>query len=65
MTLPATGEPSTDDDDDPTTLLARAEQLLIEADEQLAAGDLGAYQARVDEAGMLVARAYDLLSATD
>ena len=62
---PETGEPSAEVDDDPTTLLARAEQLLIEADEQLAAGDLGAYQARVDEAGALVARAYDLLSAAD
>ena len=51
---PATGEPSTEIDDDPATLLGRAEQLLVEADEQLAAGDLGAYQARVDEAGMLV-----------
>lgn len=51
--------------DDPATLLARAEQLLLEADEQLAAGDLGAYQERVDEAADLVAQAYDLLAATD
>ncbi len=42
-------------------LLDQADQLLREADEQLAAGDLGAYQQRVDDAGTLVAQALALL----
>ncbi len=42
-------------------LLDQADQLLREADEQLAAGDLGAYQQRVDDAGTFVAQALALL----
>ncbi len=42
-------------------LLDQADQLLRDADEQLAAGDLGAYQQRVDDAGTRVAQALALL----
>jgi len=41
-------------------LLARAEDLFAEADQALADGDLGTYQAKVDEARDLVQQAIDL-----
>lgn len=42
-------------------LLGQADMLFEEADQALAAGDLGEYQAKVDKAAALVERALDLL----
>ncbi|MBI4884051.1 MAG: UPF0182 family protein [Actinobacteria bacterium] len=44
-------------------LLADAEQLFVEADAALKAGDLGTYQEKVEEARELVQRAIDLLES--
>jgi uncharacterized membrane protein (UPF0182 family) len=46
---------------DVASMLQLADELLIEADEALLAGDLGAYQAKVDEAAVLVSEAVDIL----
>ena len=50
--------------DDASVLLAQADELFIEADEALADGDLGEYQAKVEAARILVAEAFDLISAS-
>jgi hypothetical protein len=42
-------------------MLQRADELFIEADAALAAGDLGGYQAKIDEARALIADALALL----
>ena len=47
--------------DDPVTLLERADRAFVEADAALADGDLGVYQAKVDEARQLIADAFSLL----
>ncbi len=64
-TQPTSGEPSNPDttgdtgtgDVDPASLLARADALFAEADELLRTGDLGGYQAKNDEARILVEQA--------
>jgi hypothetical protein len=71
---PEPGEPGTEPTTPPETggepdataaeLLADASLLLDEADTALRAGDLGEYQAKVDEAGALIDQALDLLGAT-
>jgi hypothetical protein len=50
-----------DTSDDPAELLQQAEELFVEAEQALADGDLGEYQAKVDEAKALVAKALELL----
>ncbi|MDO9174576.1 MAG: hypothetical protein Q7V62_07195, partial [Actinomycetota bacterium] len=55
-----------DDPDEPTDataseLLQQAEELFNEAEAALPAGDLGTYQAKIDEARALVAEALDLI----
>ena len=55
-----------DDPDEPTDataseLLQQAEELFNEAEAALTAGDLGTYQAKIDEARALVAEALDLI----
>jgi len=64
---PTGGEPSSTPDASasPEELLAQADTLFREADAALADGNLGEYQTKVDEAAVLVAQAYDLLTATD
>jgi uncharacterized membrane protein (UPF0182 family) len=63
----ATADPSTDepsasaDEETPAELLARADELFSEAEAALGNGDLGEYQAKVDEAAALVQRALELL----
>ena len=57
---------SPDDDegtssDDPIVLLEAADQAFLEADEALAAGDLGRYQEKIDEARDLIEQAFALL----
>ncbi|HEY3484894.1 MAG TPA: UPF0182 family protein, partial [Ilumatobacteraceae bacterium] len=55
-------EPSTDAD--AAELLAQAETLFIEAEEELrSTGDLGSYQAKIDEARDLVEQALDIIEA--
>ena len=50
--------------DDPAELLQQAEELFQEAEDALTAGgNLGEYQAKIDEAKALVARALELLEA--
>ena len=49
--------------DDATELLAQADELFMEADDALADGDLGEYQAKVEGARVLVSEAFDLISA--
>jgi uncharacterized membrane protein (UPF0182 family) len=66
---PATGEPSGSDQptssapDDPAALLARADALFGEADDLLRGGDLGGYQAKMEEARKLVEQALAALGA--
>ncbi len=61
------GTTSTDDGevpplpDDAASLLERADELFVEADQALADGDLGQYQASVEEARNLVAEAVAIL----
>ncbi len=50
--------------EDPAALLAEADALFVEADEALAAGDLGLYQEKIDEARQLIEDAVAIL-ATD
>jgi hypothetical protein len=59
-TPPPTGEPS----DDASVLLAQASQLFTEAQDALTRGDLGTYQAKVNEAIALIERAQLSLAAT-
>lgn len=47
--------------DDPVALLEQADQAFLEADEALAAGDLGLYQEKVDEARALIDQAFQIL----
>jgi hypothetical protein len=67
---PTTGsEPDTTETDgsgseDPAALLSEADALFVEADEALAAGDLGLYQEKIDEARQLIEDAVAIL-ATD
>ena len=56
-----TSTPSTGAADTPEALLAAAEKAFAEADTALAAGDLGTYQTKVDEAKELVKRAAALM----
>jgi uncharacterized membrane protein (UPF0182 family) len=56
--------PDTDTDaasDDPIVLLEEADQAFLEADEALAAGDLGLYQEKIDEARDLIDQAFAIL----
>jgi uncharacterized membrane protein (UPF0182 family) len=57
-TEPPTSEPMPAD---AAAMLQRADELFIEADAALAAGDLGGYQAKIDEARALIADALALL----
>ena len=57
-TVPSTGDETVDQ------LIALAQQALIDADAALAAGDLGAYQAKVNEAQDYIDRANVLLSSS-
>lgn len=50
-------EPGTGADETPAALLAAAERAFADADTALAAGDLGTYQTKIDEAKELVKRA--------
>ena len=62
-------EPPTTDDpdppvtgaDDPAALAAEAERLYVEAQQLLRDGDLGGYQAKLDEVGQLIAQLSDEL----
>jgi hypothetical protein len=47
--------------DDPIVLLEQADQAFLEADEALAAGDLGLYQEKIDEARNLIDQAFAIL----
>jgi uncharacterized membrane protein (UPF0182 family) len=47
--------------DDPIVLLEQADQAFLEADEALAAGDLGLYQQKIDEARDLIDQAFAIL----
>ncbi len=59
---PVEPETSLPDDATPEELLAAADELFVQAEEELrATGDLGAYQDTVQEASDLVARALELL----
>jgi uncharacterized membrane protein (UPF0182 family) len=67
---PDTADPDPDPDpdedtgtssDDPVALLEQADQAFLEADEALAAGDLGLYQEKIGEARQLIADAFALL----
>jgi uncharacterized membrane protein (UPF0182 family) len=65
-TDPDTATPDPDPDngtsgDDPVALLEQADQAVLEADQALAAGDLGRYQEKVDEARALIADAFAIL----
>jgi uncharacterized membrane protein (UPF0182 family) len=57
-TEPPTTEPLPSD---AATMLQRADELFIEADQALAGGDLGGYQAKIDEARALIADALSLI----
>jgi uncharacterized protein len=56
-TDPDTGTPN----GDPVALLERADAAFLEADDALAAGDLGRYQEKIDEARQLIADAFAIL----
>ena len=61
-----TAAPDTDTDtdtasDDPIVLLEEADQAFLEADEALAAGDLGLYQEKIDDARNLIDQAFAIL----
>jgi uncharacterized membrane protein (UPF0182 family) len=47
--------------DDPIVLLEAADQAFLEADEALAAGNLGLYQEKIDEARDLIDQAFTIL----
>jgi uncharacterized membrane protein (UPF0182 family) len=51
--------------DDAAELLSLADEAFAEADDALAAGDLGEYQAKIDEARDLIAQAVEILNASD
>lgn len=61
-TPPTTGEPS--QARTPDELLAEADRLFTEAEAALRSGDLATYQARINEAAVLVRRAQEQLAAT-
>jgi uncharacterized protein len=56
-------DPGSSSSDDPAELLAQADELFVEADDALAAGDLGLYQEKIDEARRLIADAVEILDA--
>jgi len=56
-----TEPPAIDQPSDAATMLERADELFIEADQALAEGDLGGYQAKIDEARALIADALALI----
>jgi uncharacterized membrane protein (UPF0182 family) len=62
-TDPTTTDPGSSSSDDPAALLSQADDLFAEADDALAAGDLGLYQEKIDEARKLIADAVEILSA--
>ena len=62
-TDPGVSDPGTDSTADPTELLNQADALFVEADEALATGDLGLYQAKIEEARGLIADAVEILAA--
>ena len=70
---PETTDPDTEDTssttlplpDDAAELLMLADQAFNDADEALAGGDLGEYQARIDDARELLARAVAILESPD
>ncbi len=66
---PSPSDPPPDEPDEPgqfagdaTALLTEADRLFVEAEDALAAGDLGEYQAKVDAARLLVQEALQLIS---
>ncbi len=61
-TDPGVTEPGSESSQDPAELLNQADALFVEADEALAAGDLGLYQAKIDEARSLIADAVEILA---
>jgi uncharacterized membrane protein (UPF0182 family) len=64
VSTPDEGEPDVQPlPSDAAALLQQADDLFIEADEALAAGDLGGYQAKIVEARALIAQAFELLNA--
>ncbi len=58
---PGDDEPPSTEQNDPAALAAEAERLYVEAQELLRAGDLGAYQAKLDEVGRILAQLSDEL----
>ena len=61
-TDPTVVDPGSPSSEDPADLLNQADALFVEADEALAAGDLGLYQAKIDEARDLIADAVEILA---
>ena len=61
-TDPGVTDPVSGSTDDPAELLAQADALFVEADEALAAGNLGLYQEKIDEARNLIEDAVTILS---
>jgi uncharacterized protein len=59
-TTPTDPDPVTSSDD-PVALLEQADAAFLEADNALAAGDLGLYQEKIDEARQLIADAFAVL----
>ena len=55
------GDPAGPASDDPAALVAEAERLYLEAQRLLQAGDLGGYQAKLDEVGVILGQLSDLL----
>ncbi len=60
-TDPGTTDPGSGSTNDPAELLAQADALFVEADEALAAGDLGLYQEKITEARNLIEDAVTIL----
>ncbi len=58
-----TTDPGSTASDDPAELLTQADELFVEADDALAAGDLGLYQEKIDQARQLIADAVEILGA--
>ena len=63
-------EPTTDDtpspgvdENDPAVLVAEAERLYVEAQDLLRAGDLGGYQAKIDQVGEILVQLTDQLDS--
>ena len=58
---PTTEDPPSSGTNDPAALAAEAERLYVEAQQLLRDGDLGGYQAKLDEVGQLLAQLSDEL----